>query len=96
LAELAVAVFALVWLAAAVYAAHLLGIFSFPLVAVAFVPFGAVVRWILLASRASRRREFGGTAAVGPGARLVLPMLLVLVAMVAVLGVVVGSIIGAR
>lgn len=96
LAELAAAVFALVWLAAAVYAAHLLGLFSIPLVAVAFVPVGAVVRWSLLASRDSRGRAFGRTATVGPRAGLVLPMLLVLVAMVAVLGVVVGTIIGAH
>jgi hypothetical protein len=96
LSELAAAIFALVWLAAAVYAAHLLGIFSIPLVAVAFVPIGAVVRWLLLASRASRRREFGRAATVGPRARLVLPMLLVLVTVVAMLGVVVGTIIGAH
>lgn len=96
LAELAAAVFALVWIAAAVYAAHLLGIFSIPLVAVAFVPFGAVVRGVLLASRSSRRRELGRTATVGPRARLILPMLLVLVAAVAVLGVVVGTVIGAH
>jgi len=96
LAELAAAALALVWLAAAVYAAHLLGIFSIPLVAVAFVPFGAVVRWVLLASRSSRRRELSRTATVGPRARLVLPLLLVLVAVVAVLGVVVGTIIGAH
>ena len=96
LAELAAAVFALVWLAAAVYAAHLLGLFSIPLVAVAFVPFGAVIRWILLASRASRRREFDRTSTVGPRSRLVLPVLLVLVTAVAVLGVVVGTIIGAH
>jgi hypothetical protein len=96
LAELAAAALALVWLAAAVYAAHLLGIFSIPLVAVAFVPFGAVVRWVLLASRSSRRRELSRTATVGPRARRVLPLLLVLVAVVAVLGVVVGTIIGAH
>jgi hypothetical protein len=98
LAELAAAVFALVWLAAAVYMAHLLGIFSVPLVAVAFAPFGVVARWALLASRSSgRRRKMGGTATdLGPRARLALPMLLVLVAAVAVLGVVVGTIIGAH
>jgi TRAP-type uncharacterized transport system fused permease subunit len=86
----------MVMLAGAVYAAHLLGIFSVPLVAVAFVPFGVVVRWLLLASRDSRRRrEVEGTATdVGPWARLALPMLLVLVVAVAVLGVVVGTIIG--
>lgn len=97
-AELAAAAFALVWLAAAAYAAHLLGIFSVPLVALAFVPFGVAARWSLLASRSSgRRRALSGTATdPGPRARLALPMLLVLVVAVAVLGVVVGTIIGAH
>jgi hypothetical protein len=96
LAELAVAVLTLVMVAAAVYVAHLLGIFSVPLVAVAFVPFGVAARWLLLASRSSRRRrELDARAtAFGPRARFPLPMLLVLVVAVAVLGVVVGTIIG--
>ncbi|HEX7544505.1 MAG TPA: hypothetical protein VF361_06855, partial [Candidatus Limnocylindrales bacterium] len=66
------------------------------LVAVAFVPFGVVARWLLLASRSSRRRkELNGRAiAPGPGAGLRLPLLLVLVVAVAVLGVVLGTIIG--
>jgi TRAP-type uncharacterized transport system fused permease subunit len=96
LADLAAAVLALVLLAAAFYSAHLLGIFSVPLVAVAFVPFGVVARWLLLASRSSRlRKELdGGTTAPGPRAGLRLPLLLVLVVAVAVLGVVLGTIIG--
>lgn len=96
LAELAAAVLTLVMVAAAVYAAHLLGIFSVPLVAVAFVPFGVAARWLLAASRSSRRRrELDGRArSVGPRARFALPMLLVIVVAVAVLGVVVGTIIG--
>jgi small-conductance mechanosensitive channel len=96
LADLAAAVLALVLLAAAFYSAHLLGIFSVPLVAVAFVPFGVVARWLLLASRSSRRRkELDGRAtAPGPGPGLRLPLLLVLVVAVAVLGVVLGTIIG--
>lgn len=95
-AELAAAVLTLVLLATAVYAAHLLSIFSVPLVAVAFVPFGVAARWLLLASRSSRRRrELDARAtALGPRARFALPMLLVLVVAVAVLGVVVGTIIG--
>jgi hypothetical protein len=96
LADLAAAVLALVLLAAAFYTAHLLGIFSLPLVAVAFVPFGVGARWLLLASRSSRRRKErdGGATALGPRAGLRLPLLLVLVVAVAVLGVVVGTIIG--
>jgi len=96
LAELAAAVLTLVLLAAAIYAAHLLGIFTVPLVAVAFVPFGVATRWLLLASRSSRRRREPDAreTAFGPRARFALPMLLVLVVAVAVLGVVVGTIIG--
>jgi hypothetical protein len=96
LAELSAAVLTLVLLAAAIYAAHLLGIFTVPLVAVAFVPFGVATRWLLLASRSSRRRREldARETAFGPRARFALPMLLVLVVAVAVLGVVVGTIIG--
>jgi len=96
LAELARAVLSLVLLAAAVHAAHWLGIFSVPLVALAFVPFGFATRWLLLATRDSRRRREldGEAAAEGPWARLALPMLVVMVVAIAVVGVVAGTLVG--
>ena len=96
LAELAVAVLTLVMVAAAVYVAHLLGIFSVPLVALLFVPFGLAIRWLLVATRDSRRRGELDRAAAGggPWARLVLPTLVALAVAVAVLGVIVGGLVG--
>ncbi|MGD0248615.1 MAG: hypothetical protein ABSB75_06130 [Candidatus Limnocylindrales bacterium] len=96
LAEFAFAVLSLVLLAAAVYAALWLGIYSLPLVAAAFVPFGLAVRWLLLATRGSRQiRDVDGSAAAGGWwARLALPLLVVMVAAIAVLGVVVGALVG--
>jgi hypothetical protein len=95
-------VLTVVILGAAVYAAHWLGIFSVPLVAVAFVPVGITVRWLMGASRASRQRaEDARAAAVGPAsrrARLVAiatwPVFIVLVAVVVVVGLVVGTLVG--
>lgn len=96
IADFASVVLSLVLLAAAVYAAHWLGIFSLPLVALAFVPFGVATRWLLLATRDSRRhRELDENAAAGgPWARLVLPVLVVIVVAVAMLGVLVGMLVG--
>jgi len=96
LAEFAWAVLTLALLAAAVYAAHLLGIFSVPLVALLFVPFGLAIRWLLVATRDSRRRGELDRAAAGggPWARLVLPTLVALAVVVAVLGVIVGGLVG--
>jgi hypothetical protein len=47
----------LVVVAGGVFLAHWLGIFSVPLVALAFVPFGIALRWWLTANRASRERD---------------------------------------
>ena len=102
LRRLAWAVLTVVFLAAVVYVAHWLGIFSVPLVAVAFVPIGVTVRWLLSATRASRMRtEEARAAAAGPPsrrARLIAiatwPIFLVLVAVVVVLGLVVGTLVG--
>jgi hypothetical protein len=46
----------LIVLIAAAYIAHGLGIFSIPIVVVAFVPFGFAARGLLLATRTSRLR----------------------------------------
>ena len=102
LGQLAGGVLTVVILGAAVYAAHWLGIFSVPLVAVAFVPVGITVRWLMGASRASRQRaEDARAAAAGPPsrrARLVAiatwPVFIVLVAVVVVVGLVVGTLVG--
>jgi len=102
LGQLAGGVLTVVILGAAVYVAHWLGIFSVPLVAVAFVPVGITVRWLMGASRASRQRaEDARAAAVGPAsrrARLVAiatwPVFIVLVAVVVVVGLVVGTLVG--
>lgn len=102
LRRLAWAVLTVVFLAAVVYVAHWLGILSIPLVAVAFVPIGVTVRWLLSATRASRMRtEEARAAATGPPsrrARLISiatwPIFLVLVAVVVVLGLVVGTLVG--
>jgi hypothetical protein len=96
LAEFAWAVLTCVLLAAAVWTAHRMGIFSVPLVALAFVPFGIAVRGFLVATRDSRRRREldGQTAAAGPFARLTLPLMVVMVVAIAVFGVLVGWLVG--
>jgi hypothetical protein len=102
LGQLAWAVLTVVVLGAVVYAAHWLGIFSIPLVAVAFVPFGVTVRWLLSATRASRlRAEEARAAAAAPASRrgrlvaiATWPVFIVLVAVVVMLGLVVGTLVG--
>lgn len=102
LGQLAVAVLTVVGLGAAVYAAHFLGIFSVPLVAIAFVPFGVTVRSLILATRGSRQRAADAHAAaaapVSRQARLLelaaWPVFVVLAAAVVVLALVVGTIVG--
>ena len=51
LSRYAVAVLTAIGLGGAVYAAHFFGIFSVPLVVIAFVPFGITVRSLILATR---------------------------------------------
>ena len=102
LARLAVAVLTVVGLAAAVYAAHSLGIFSVPLVAIAFVPFGVTIRSLILATRGRRQRAADArAAAAAPASRLdrmlelaTWPVFLFLVAVVVAAGLVVGTIVG--
>jgi hypothetical protein len=100
--QLAWAVLALVAISAVVYAAHWLGIFSIPLVAIAFVPFGIVLRWLFLATRASRERAADARAAASVPAtrrerllaRAAMPVFFVLAAAVVLLGLVVGTLVG--
>lgn len=102
LTQLAVAVLTVVGLVGAIYTAHFLGIFSVPLVAIAFVPFGITVRSMILATRGTRQRAADArTAAAVPvtrRARLVelaaLPVFVVLVAAVVVMALVVGTVVG--
>lgn len=104
LARLAVAVLTVVGLAGAVYAAHFLGLFSVPLVAIAFVPFGVTVRWLMLASRSSRlraaeTRSLTAAPATRRSRMLELaawPVFFVLVAIVVVTALVVGTAVGAH
>jgi hypothetical protein len=94
--QLAAAIASLVVLGAAVYAAHYIGFFSLPIVAVAFVPFGLAARWSILATRGARERIEAARPAVPPsrGARLrelaMWPLFAALVTGVALLGLVAG------
>ncbi|MGD0019249.1 MAG: hypothetical protein ABSD62_08335 [Candidatus Limnocylindrales bacterium] len=102
LGQLAGAVLTVVILGAAVYAAHWLGIFSIPLVAAAFVPFGVAARWLILTTRKSRQRAARSrAAAAGPASRRArllaaasLPVFIFLVAVVVVVGLLVGTLVG--
>jgi len=100
--RIALAVLTVALMGGAVYSAHLLGIFSIPLVVIAFVPVGVTLRWLILATRDSRQRAEEVRAASMPPAtrreRLLgaasLPILVVLMAAVAFLAVVVGTVVG--
>lgn len=89
-------------LGGALYSAHVLGIFSIPLVVIIFVPVGVTLRWLILATRGSRQRAEQDRASSTPPAtrreRLLgaasLPILVVLVVAVALLAVVVGTVVG--
>ena len=101
LSQIAVAVLTVVGVGGAIYAAHFLGIFSIPLVAIAFVPFGVTMRSLVFATRASRQRAADARAAAAPTSRrrrlaelAALPVFLVLVAIVVAMGLVVGTIVG--
>jgi len=97
-ARAASAILSLVLIVAAAYAAHGLGIFSLPLVVLAFVPFGVFVRWLLASTRDSRRAGYraGQTPDAGRRGRFVLPLMAVIAVAAAVLGVIVGNIVGAN
>jgi hypothetical protein len=100
--RIALAVLTLILVAGAVYSAHLLGIFSIPLVVAAFVPVGVMVRWLILATRESREREARTRAAMAPSLtrrdRLIraasLPFFVLMVLAVVLLGLVVGTLVG--
>jgi hypothetical protein len=100
--RLALAVLAVVLLGGAVYSAHLLGIFSIPLVFLAFVPVGVTARWLILATRESRELAADAFAASNsPATRLVrvlraasLPIFVLMVVAVVLLGLVVGTLVG--
>lgn len=102
LGRIALAVLAIVLVGGAVYSAHLLGVFSIPLVAIAFVPVGLTVRSLILLTRGSRERAQQARAAAEPPAtrrdRLVqaaaLPFFVVMVLAVVVFGLVVGTLVG--
>jgi hypothetical protein len=96
LVRFASAILSLVLLIAAAYAAHYLGIYSLPLVIVAFLTVGIAGRGLLFGTREARtKRELSNTApAKGRLEWLVLPLLVVLVVAIAVLGVVVGTLVG--
>ncbi len=101
LRQAAMAIVAVVLLGGAVYSAHLLGIFSIPLVVITFVPVGATVRWLILATRVSRQREAEARAAAFPATRhdlflraISLPLFVTMALAVVLLGLVVGTIVG--
>jgi hypothetical protein len=102
LARLAVAVLTAIAIAGAIYAAHTIGIFSVPLVAIVFVPIGVTLRWLMLATRASRLRAAEARAgAAEPASRrtrllelAAWPVFLVLVAGVVATALIVGTLVG--
>ncbi len=102
LSQIALAVLTVLLIGGAVYSAHVLGLFSIPLVAIAFVPVGITARWLILATREARQRSAYARAGSAPEvtlrARLMatfaLPVFLVLVAAVVALGLVAGALVG--
>ena len=100
--RIALAVLAAVLVGGAVYSAHLLGIFSIPLVIIAFVPVGVTVRWLILATRASRQRTAEAFDASAPPVtrpvRLLraasLPLFVLMVLAVVLLALAVGTAVG--
>ena len=102
LGKVALAVLGIVLVGGAVYSAHLLGIFSLPLVVIAFVPVGVTLRWLIIATRGTRQRSAEARAAAAPPRtrrdRLLemamLPIFVVLVAGVVVLALAVGTLVG--
>jgi hypothetical protein len=86
LGQLALAVLTVVVLGAAVSAAHWLGIFSVPLVIIAFVPFGIAARWLILSTRESRSDRLLALAAM--------PVFLILIAAVLLLGLIASTLVG--
>ena len=96
LVRFASAILSLVLLIAAAYAAHYLGIYSLPLVTIAFLTVGIAGRGLLFGTREARTsRQLNNPAPANARWEwLVLPLLVVLVVAIAVLGVVVGTLLG--
>lgn len=99
LRQLAIAILALAVMGAAIYAAHWIGLFSVPIVAAAFVPFGLTARWWMLANRDKREARQRSEAALHPVpptrrdglvALLRWPIFLVLIAIVLAAGLLAG------
>ena len=97
LARLIWTTLSLVLVAGGVFLAHWLGIFSVPLVALAFVPFGIALRWWLTANRASRERDAqirAETRGRHLPAAAELPVFLFLAAIAIAAGLAVGIMVG--
>jgi len=100
--RLALATLTLVVFGAVVYMAHWFGIFSIPLVIIAFVPFGVAARWLILGTRERRQRLADARAATLPPpsrrdqllAAAAIPVFVLLVAAVLALGLVAGTLVG--
>jgi hypothetical protein len=100
--RIALAVLAVVLVGGAVYSAHLLGIFSIPLIVIAFGPVGLTLRWLILATRESREAaDAAFAAAAQPLTRsqrlaraLALPLFVIMVLAVVAVALVVGALVG--
>jgi hypothetical protein len=100
--RVALAVLAIVLAGGAVYSAHLLGIFSIPLIVIAFGPVGLTVRWLILATRNSREAADAAWVASAPpltrGQRwlrtISLPLFVIMVLVVGAVALVVGMLVG--
>lgn len=100
--RIALAVLAIVLVGGAVYSSHLLGIFSIPLIVIAFGPVGLTMRWLILATRASRETADAARAeAALPLTRsqrllraFALPLFVVMVLAVVAVALVVGTLVG--
>jgi hypothetical protein len=100
--RIALAVLAIVLVGGAVYSAHLLGIFSIPLIVIAFGPVGLTVRWLILTTRATREAaDTARAAAALPLTRsqrllrsLALPLFVIMVLAVVTVALVVGTLVG--
>ncbi len=99
--RIALAVLAIVLVGGAVYSAHLLGIFSIPLIVIAFGPVGLTLRWLILATRESREvADAARAAAALPLTRsqrllrsLALPLFVTMVLAVVAAALVVGTLV---
>ena len=90
--QLALAFLSLAVLGAAIYVAHWFGLFSVPIVALLFVPFGLALRWSALATRDMRHRREAALPQIPSSRRdrvvglAMWPVFLLLMALVACLG----------